>query len=63
MTYHANNGNLLDKQSAAKRLAISPRTLDYRIKQGLIPYVKIGKLVRFIPIDLDKFIQAHRVGR
>jgi excisionase family DNA binding protein len=54
--------NLLDKIETAERLRISLRTLDNRIKAGTIPFVRLGKLVRFIPSDIEKFIEAHRIG-
>jgi len=54
--------NLLDKIETAERLRISLRTLDNRIKAGTIPFVRLGKLVRFIPCDIEKFIEAHKIG-
>ena len=54
--------NLLDKIETAERLKISLRTLDNRIKAGTIPFVRLGKLVRFIPSDIEKFIEAHKIG-
>ena len=54
---------LLGKRDVAKRCGVAPRTLDSWITSKRIPYVKFGKLVRFIPADLDKFIAAHRIGR
>lgn len=55
--------NLLDKIETAERLRISLRTLDNRIKAGTIPFVRLGKLVRFIPSDIEKFIEAHKIVR
>lgn len=52
--------NLLDKIETAERLRISLRTLDNRIKAGT--FVRLGKLIRFIPSDIEKFIEAHKVG-
>jgi len=54
--------NLLSKTQAAQRLGVSVRNLDYRVKDGSIPFVKIGRLLRFIPSDIEKFIEAHRIG-
>ena len=54
--------NLLDKIETAERLRISLRTLDSRIKAGTIPFVRLGKLVRFIPSDIEKFILERRIG-
>ncbi len=54
--------SLLDKIQAAERINISLRNLDNRIKAGTIPFVKIGRLVRFIPSDIERFIEAHKIG-
>ncbi|HJY53426.1 MAG TPA: helix-turn-helix domain-containing protein [Candidatus Udaeobacter sp.] len=54
--------NLLSKTQAAQRLGVSVRNLDYRVKDGSIPFVKIGRLLRFIPSDIEKFIEAHKIG-
>jgi excisionase family DNA binding protein len=54
--------DLLDKAQTAQRLNISPRTLDNRIKAGAIPYVKLGKLIRFVPADVARFIESQRIG-
>jgi len=54
--------NLLSKVQAAQRLGICARSLDYRIADGSLPYVRIGRLYRFIPADLDAFIAARRIG-
>ena len=63
MTLQDNSSNsLLDKIQTAERLNISLRTLDNRIKAGAIPFVRLGKLVRFIPSDIQKFIEAHKIG-
>jgi excisionase family DNA binding protein len=56
------SNNLLDKIETAERLRISLRTLDNRIKAGTIPFVRLGKLVRFVPSDIEKFIEAHKIG-
>jgi excisionase family DNA binding protein len=59
---HNSSNSLLDKIQTAERLNISLRTLDNRIKAGAIPFVRLGKLVRFIPSDIEKFIEAHKIG-
>jgi excisionase family DNA binding protein len=55
------SSNLLNKKTAAEVLNVSLRTLDNHIKAGRLPFVKLGKLVRFIPSDIDKFIEERRV--
>ena len=53
---------LLTKRDVMRRASASLRTVDYWLQRGVIPYVKLGKLVRFVPDDVEKFIQAHRIG-
>jgi len=53
---------LWNKTQAARALSICVRTLDYKTANGEIPHVKIGKLTRFIPADIQAFIHAHRIG-
>jgi excisionase family DNA binding protein len=54
--------NLLSRKQAAQRLGLSIRNLTYRIKDGSIPYVRLGRLIKIIPSDLDRYIQSHRIG-
>jgi excisionase family DNA binding protein len=54
---------LLNKVEAARRLGVCVRTLDNRIREGLVPFVKIGKATRFIPRDIEQFIASHRIGK
>jgi len=53
---------LLTVPEAAQQLRISIRNLNYRMKSGQIPYLKIGKSVRFLQGDLARFIDQHRIG-
>ena len=45
---------LLDTAELAKILGVSERTLRRHVKAGLIPAVRIGKLVRFHPDYIEK---------
>jgi excisionase family DNA binding protein len=46
---------LLSKKEVAARLRISPRTLDQWMRKKRIPFLKIGKTVRFrFPAVLEK---------
>ncbi len=53
---------LLTVPEAAQQLRISIRNLNYRMQAGQIPFVKIGKSVRFLPVDLERYIDQHRIG-
>jgi excisionase family DNA binding protein len=50
------NTPLLNIRQAAARLCIAPKTLYKWVESGQIPYVRIGRLIRFRDADLDKWI-------
>ncbi len=54
--------DLLTREQAWKRINCSERHLHNLVTNGDLPYVKIGKLVRFIPTDVAAYIQSHRIG-
>jgi excisionase family DNA binding protein len=51
---------LLKPEEASKLLAISPRTLWTLTASGQVCSVKIGRLVRYRPEDLQAFIAAQQ---
>ena len=48
---------LLTPRQAAQALNISERTLWQRTKDGVIPAIKLGHLVRYSPDDLRDWIR------
>ena len=44
--------SLMDKKQAAQLLQITTRTLENHMRAGLLPYLKIGRTVRFDRADL-----------
>ncbi len=48
---------LLTPRQAARVLNVSERTLWQRTKDGMIPAIKIGHLVRYSPDDLRNWIR------
>jgi excisionase family DNA binding protein len=54
---------LLTRQEAAEYLGITSRTLAVWacVKRYNLPYVKIGRLVKYRRTDLDNFIQMRTV--
>ena len=54
---------LLTEREAAEYLAVSPMTLrKWRCTRMVeVPYIKLGKAVRYQRKDLDAFLQDHRV--
>ncbi|MCZ8280122.1 MAG: helix-turn-helix domain-containing protein [Acetobacteraceae bacterium] len=58
MNEHPKNVRLLDTAELAAMLGVSERTVRRHVKAGLIPAVRIGKLVRFHPDHIEKiFLQ------
>jgi excisionase family DNA binding protein len=53
--------DLLSSEQAARRLGIKPRNFWLRVHGGEIPFIKIGALYKFLPKDLDEYIEARRV--
>lgn len=55
--------NLLDEKRAAEILSLSIQTLrNDRSGKRKIPYIKIGKSVRYRPEDLAALIESHRIA-
>lgn len=55
---------LIDAREAARMLAVSPRKLwamTFEESPGL-PYVRCGRLVRYTPDDLRRWIDEQRKG-
>lgn len=50
---------LLDYHQASEATSIPERTLQERVKDGTIPSLKIGRLVRFSVVELEKWIASH----
>lgn len=50
---------LLKPEAVARLLACSPKTVYAWAASGLLPSVRLGRLVRFRPADVRRFIEAH----
>jgi excisionase family DNA binding protein len=50
---------LLDKAAVADRLGCSPRLVDKMTAGRVLPFVKVGRLTRFRPEDVERWIQAN----
>lgn len=46
---------------AAKYLNATERWLRRAVFERRVPYYKLGRLVRFDPDDLDRYLEANRV--
>jgi len=53
---------LLDLEEVARRLSTSPRHIRRMVFERRIPFVKVGRFVRFVPDDLARWLDEQRVG-
>ncbi len=68
MVGNAGKGRPLRDPEAADRLGIKPGTLMNARSSGKgifasLPYLKIGRTVRYFEADVDNFLARHRVKR
>jgi excisionase family DNA binding protein len=52
---------LLDRDELAARLGVSERFVRRLVEERRIPYVKIGRFVRFDPVEIDRWLTPQRV--
>jgi excisionase family DNA binding protein len=50
----------LDIAALAERLQIKRSTLYAWTEQGSIPHLKLGRLIRFDPDEIEAWLQSHR---
>lgn len=53
---------LLNKRGIAVKCGISKRTVDQWMKKGRLPFIKIGKSVRFHWPDVLAKLQSYQVN-
>jgi excisionase family DNA binding protein len=53
---------LLDLEEVARHLSTSPRHIRRMVFERRIPYVKVGRFVRFVAADLARWLDEQRVG-
>ncbi len=56
-----NSKHLLTIQQAAQITGISTTTLYKWVSQRKIPYIKMGRLVKFDPLKLEEWIKQQTV--
>jgi excisionase family DNA binding protein len=56
--------NLLDTVAAAEYLGVAPRSLEvWRcVKRHSIPYIRVGRLIKYRQSDLDAWLESRTVG-
>ena len=54
---------ILSPKELSKILKVSKPWPYVMVKRGLLPYLKMGKLIRFRQSDIEKFLEESRVER
>jgi len=55
------SASLLDTTAAAERLGVTERWVRRAVAERRLPFVKVGRYVRFRPDDLDRYIERQLV--
>ena len=53
--------NLIDIGEVARMLNVKVSTIYAWVSQGLIPHIKLNRLVRFSRSEVMEWVQSHRV--
>jgi excisionase family DNA binding protein len=51
---------LLNVKELAKYLSVEPSWVYKKVQQGLLPYFKVGKYLRFQKSEIDKVVELSR---
>ena len=54
--------SLLDVNDVAELLSVTPRFVRRLVSERRIPFVKVGKFVRFDPVELEMWLDGRRVA-
>ncbi len=52
---------LLDSAAAAELLAVRPSWVYEAVRRGRLPHVKVGRHLRFVRSDLERWVEIQRV--
>jgi len=55
--------HLIDVPTLAQRLGVTQRFIRRLTSEDRVPFLKIGKFVRFDPLEIDQWIAGQRSGR
>ena len=61
MNTQVSPSSLVTSIEAADRLGCSERMVRKLVQTRQVPFVRVGRLVRFRPEDLDRYVEAHTV--
>lgn len=51
---------LLTLEQTARMLSVSPKTIRRLVGGGQLPCVRVGRVLRFQPADLFRFVEARK---
>ncbi len=57
-----NNTNIMSIEEASSYLGLKKSTIYSWIFQRRIPFIKLGKLVKFDRRDIDKWLEGNKIG-
>ncbi len=52
---------LIDVEAAAERMNVTPRFVRRLVTERRVPYFKVGKFIRFDPVELENWLADCRV--
>jgi excisionase family DNA binding protein len=55
-------GRLLDVEGVAEELSTSVRHIRRLVHERRIPVVRVGRLIRFDPADIEVWLDEHRTS-
>lgn len=61
MNKDTHSSRLLNIREAATYIGCAPGTLRKWVSQKSVPFIKVGRLVRFREADLDTWLDSQRV--
>jgi excisionase family DNA binding protein len=56
------SSNLIDMPTVADRLGVNVRHVRRLVDERRIPFTKVGRLVRFDPVKLAKWIEENSIS-
>jgi predicted DNA-binding transcriptional regulator AlpA len=56
-----NDKRLLNFNEVVEKFSFKPWGLRWRIRLRQIPFVKIGRSIYFDPLDLEEWIEKHKI--
>ena len=51
---------LIDAEACAAYIGRSPGAVYMLVHRGVLPHVKVGRLIQFDPVTLDRWIERHK---